>query len=154
MNAEVAETSSKALQDDLYETKSKLSRVTAQQARAIGLDTRLSAALQEKDDLRQERDHALHRSKLAEARIAGLKERCCEWEYQTIGYCDNDNTEHHLLAKLQAQVQRLGQELDARRKLRQELSQDVLQDARERIHRMQASVRNRCRSEDLLLTLI
>lgn len=69
------------MHDELQEARSKLSRVVVQQTRAIGLETRLSTALQEKDDIQQERDNAIHRSKLADARISGLKERCGKCSY-------------------------------------------------------------------------
>lgn len=42
--------------------------------------------------------------------------------------------------KLQAQVNRLREELDIQRKQREELSQEVLQDARNRLQQLQTSV--------------
>jgi hypothetical protein len=41
-------------------------------------DTRLSAAMKEKDDMQQERDAEGQRARLAEGRFAALKDRTCE----------------------------------------------------------------------------
>ena len=75
MNNEIAEASNKTLLHELEEARSAVSRLSAHQARTVGLDSKLSAVLQENDDIRQERDSQTHRAKLAEARLAALKDR-------------------------------------------------------------------------------
>jgi hypothetical protein len=52
-----------------------VTRLTAYQARTVGIESRLAATLQENDDLRQEQDSEAQRAKTAEARIAALKDR-------------------------------------------------------------------------------
>ena len=44
----------------------------------MALDARLAAALQENDDIRQERDSQAHRAKLAEARLVAFEDRAGE----------------------------------------------------------------------------
>ncbi|OBZ70260.1 hypothetical protein A0H81_09758 [Grifola frondosa] len=118
VNNEVTETSNRTLIQELDEARTTVVRLTAQHARSIGLENRLATALQEKDDLQQERDSASHRSKLADARIVALKEKC---------------------TKLQAQANRLRDDLDMQRTHRQGLSQEVLSDARQRLEQLQYS---------------
>lgn len=52
-----------------------MARLSAHHARTIGLDTRLMAAMREKDDMQQERDSETQRARIAESRISALKER-------------------------------------------------------------------------------
>lgn len=78
LNNEVAEASNKTLLHELEEAHNTVSRLNAHHARTVGLDTRLSAALQENDDIRQECDSQTQRAKLAEARLVALKDRTGE----------------------------------------------------------------------------
>lgn len=75
LNNEITEASNKTLLHELEEARSAVSRLSAHQARTVGLDTRLSALLQENDDIQQERDSQTQRAKLAESRLAALKDR-------------------------------------------------------------------------------
>lgn len=76
MHSEVLETSNKAALQELQEARSNVARLTAQAARSAGWENRLAIALQDRDDMQQERDSALHRARLAESRISTLKEQC------------------------------------------------------------------------------
>ncbi|EMD40357.1 hypothetical protein CERSUDRAFT_110951 [Gelatoporia subvermispora B] len=116
LNSEVAESSNKAALHELEDARANVARLTAQQARSVGLETRLAIALQEKDDLQQERDSATQRAKLIELRVNALKERC---------------------AKLQAQATHLREDLHMQAVHREELSQEVLADARLRLEQLQ-----------------
>lgn len=78
LNNEVAEASNKTLLHELEEARNTVSRLSAHQARSVGLDTKLSAVLLENDDIRQERDSETQRAKHAEARLAALKDRTGE----------------------------------------------------------------------------
>lgn len=78
MNSEVIELSNKTLLHELEEARTTVSRLSAHQARTVGLDAKLSAVLQESDDIRQERNSQTQRAKLAEARLAALKDRTGE----------------------------------------------------------------------------
>lgn len=78
LNNEVTEVSNKSLLHELEEARSAVLRLSAHHARIVGLDTRLSALLQENDDIRQERDSQTQRAKLAEAHLAALKDRTGE----------------------------------------------------------------------------
>ena len=75
LNNEIAEASNKTLLHELEEARATVSRLTVHHVRAVGLDTRLSAVLQENDDLRQERDSQTQRAKVAEGRLTALKDR-------------------------------------------------------------------------------
>lgn len=71
------DSSHKAALQELEEARASVSRLAVHHARTVGLDTRLKTVMREKDDIQQERDSEAHKAKLAEARIAGLKERTC-----------------------------------------------------------------------------
>lgn len=76
VNSEVLETSNKAALQELQEARSNMARLTAQTARSAGWENRLAVALQDRDDMQQERDSALQRARTAESRISTLKEKC------------------------------------------------------------------------------
>lgn len=61
---------------DLKQARDTISRLTTQNARLVGLDQRYNTAAQERDDLRQERDSAIQRARMAETRLLSLKEKC------------------------------------------------------------------------------
>ncbi|EGO02250.1 hypothetical protein SERLA73DRAFT_71392 [Serpula lacrymans var. lacrymans S7.3] len=119
LNNEVSEASNKTVLHELEEARSAVSRLTAHHARAVGLDSRLTSVLQEKDDIQQERDSQTQRAKIAESRLVGLRDRA---------------------SQLQAEVRRLQEELEQRRFQRMESSESLLQDARSRLEALQQSV--------------
>ncbi|KAL4251121.1 hypothetical protein ABKN59_005618 [Abortiporus biennis] len=116
VNNEVAESSHQAVLQELKDAKATISKLSAQNARAVGIDVRLNSTMQEKDDIQQERDSAIQRARMAELRIAAFKEKC---------------------AKLQAQVNRLREDLDMHRTHRHEWSEEILSDARQRLQQLQ-----------------
>ncbi|KAH0839793.1 hypothetical protein J3R83DRAFT_738 [Lanmaoa asiatica] len=118
LNNELAEASNKTLLHELEEARRAVSRLSAHHARTVGLDTKLSAVLQENDDIRQESDSQTQRAKLAEMRLAALKD-CTD--------------------KLQAEVRRLQDDLEIRRLQRLESSESLLQDVRSRLDGLQIS---------------
>ncbi|KAI5987775.1 hypothetical protein EDC04DRAFT_1472433 [Pisolithus marmoratus] len=117
LNSEVAEASNKETLHELEEARSTVSKLTAHHARSVALDARLSAVLQENDDIRQECDCQAQRAKLAEARLAALSDRT---------------------DKLQAEVRRLQSNLEMRRVQRLESSESLLQDVRMHLEELQA----------------
>ncbi|KAJ7620065.1 hypothetical protein FB45DRAFT_1006753 [Roridomyces roridus] len=119
VNNEVTEVSHKTILQELAEAKTTISRLTTSHARSVGWDTRLSAAMKEKDDMQQERDSESQRARLAESRFAALKERT---------------------SKLQSDVRRLQAALEERREHRLESSESILADARARIEALHRSV--------------
>ncbi|PPQ95877.1 hypothetical protein CVT26_015569 [Gymnopilus dilepis] len=112
VNNEVTEVSNKTILQELQEARETISRLTAHHARSVGWDTRLSAALKERDDMQQERDSETHRARLAESRFAALKEKT---------------------NKLQAEVRRLQESLEEKRHSRLESSETILRDAKSRL---------------------
>ena len=76
MHTEVCETSKKSVLQELEAARTDLARLSAQSARSIGLEQRLAAALQEKDDLHQELDSATQRARMAEMRIVSYRDKC------------------------------------------------------------------------------
>lgn len=78
MNNEIVDLTHSSTLEELQAAKEKIAHLTAQNARYIGIDTRLAVTLQEKDDMQQERNSATQRARMAEARITSLKEKCCE----------------------------------------------------------------------------
>lgn len=75
LDNEMLDSSHHTLLQQLEEARTSVSRLSAHHARTVGMDTRLMTVSREKDDLQQERDSQAHRAKLAESRIAVLKER-------------------------------------------------------------------------------
>ncbi|TFK43926.1 hypothetical protein BDQ12DRAFT_643723 [Crucibulum laeve] len=112
VNNEVTEVSNKTILHELQEARTTISRLTAHHARSVGWDTRLAAALKERDDMQQERDSETSRARLAESRFAALRDKT---------------------AKLQAEVRRLQVSLEEKRQHRLESSESLLQDARVRL---------------------
>ncbi|KAF7332797.1 hypothetical protein MKEN_00163500 [Mycena kentingensis (nom. inval.)] len=119
VNSEVSEVSHRAMLQELAEAKTTISRLSTSAARSVGWDTRLSAAMKEKDDMQQERDSESQRARLAESRFAALKERT---------------------SKLQSDVRRLQNALEERREHRLESSESILEDARKRIDALSRTV--------------
>ncbi|KAF8207848.1 hypothetical protein K438DRAFT_1713393, partial [Mycena galopus ATCC 62051] len=119
VNNEVTEVSNKTILNELAEAKMTISRMMTSAARSVGWDTRLSAAMKEKDDMQQERDSESQRARLAESRFAALKERT---------------------SKLQADVRRLQNALEEKREHRLESSESIIIEARARIEAMHRSV--------------
>ena len=76
MNSEVVELAHSKALAELKEAGDKIVQLSAQNARLVGVDTRLANALQEKDDIQQERNSASQRAKIADARVVSLKEKC------------------------------------------------------------------------------
>ncbi|KAG6849386.1 hypothetical protein H0H93_008893 [Arthromyces matolae] len=118
VNTEVTEFSTKTIMQELNEARATISRLTAQHARSIGWETRLSTVLREKDDMQQERDGESTRAKQAEFRLVAMKDKT---------------------VKLQREVRRLQEALEERRNQRLESSDNLLQDARHRIQALQRS---------------
>lgn len=88
MHTEVSETSKKALLQELEEARSDVARLSSQNARAVGLETRLAMSLQEKDDIKQELDSATQRARMTESRIISYREKCgqCGCHNHTMRY--------------------------------------------------------------------
>lgn len=103
------ETSNKVVLQELQDTRTSLSRATAQQVRSVGLESRLANVTQEKDDVQQERDSADQRARVAEARIVALRDRC---------------------SKMQDQLNGLHRDLEEQRSHRLQLSDEILQGVR------------------------
>ncbi|KAI0832804.1 hypothetical protein BC628DRAFT_1348375 [Trametes gibbosa] len=116
LHTEVCETSKKGIIQELEASRTDLARLSAQNARSIGLENRLATALQEKDDLRQEVDSATQRTRVAEVRLSSYRDKC---------------------AKLEAQVARLRDEADTQRTHRHQYSEEILNDARQRLEQLQ-----------------
>lgn len=79
------EASNKASLKELSETKEALARLTVNQVKSTGWETRLNVTAQEKDDLQQELEVEQSRAKIADGQIAALRERCgtryFNWNY-------------------------------------------------------------------------
>ncbi|KAF8806110.1 hypothetical protein BYT27DRAFT_7257530 [Phlegmacium glaucopus] len=134
VNSEVTEICNKTILQELQDARATITRLTAHHARSIGWDTRLSAALKERDDMQQERDAETHRTRLAESRFAILKDKTGTILYVFLSFFINSMVVQWLLsAKLQTEVRRLQESLDEKRLSRLESSENILQDARSRI---------------------
>ncbi|KAF9025859.1 hypothetical protein BDZ89DRAFT_1102188 [Hymenopellis radicata] len=133
VNNEVTEVSNKTILQELQETKTTVSRLTAHHARSVGWETRMSAAMKERDDMQQERDFESHRARVAESRFAALKDKT---------------------SRLQADVRRLQDDLAEKRMHRLESSESILQDARSQLEVLQRSLSPSVASEQTELTKV
>ncbi|EKM59989.1 uncharacterized protein PHACADRAFT_115381 [Phanerochaete carnosa HHB-10118-sp] len=127
VNNEVVDLTHHTTLEELKRAKEKIAQMSAQNARYIGIDSRLAAALQEKDDMHQERNSAIQSAKLAEARIASLKEKC---------------------SKLQEQAGQLREDLETQRSRRRGISEDMIKDARDRLHSLHQAHLGQSSTED------
>ncbi|KAF8872758.1 hypothetical protein BD779DRAFT_1571794 [Infundibulicybe gibba] len=134
VNNEVTEVSNKTILQELQDARSTISRLTAQHARSVGWDTRLSAAMKEREDMQQERDSEAQKARLAESRFAALKDKT---------------------AKLQTEVRRLQEELEIKRHHRLESSESLLQDARTQLENLnRAQLGHNLMAEHLEITKV
>ncbi|KLO06579.1 hypothetical protein SCHPADRAFT_917500 [Schizopora paradoxa] len=116
LNAEVAESSRNTVTQELNDARETVTRLTSNQARSIGWETRLNGAIQEKEDLLQELESERQRAKTADAKLSALQDRS---------------------DKQQADINHLHDELEQRRVSRTELSEEILRDARARLQMLQ-----------------
>ena len=79
LNSEVTETAHQTTLNELKHAEERITRLTAHNVRLLGAQARLDRALQERDDIQQERDSAAHQARVAETRSTALTERCCEF---------------------------------------------------------------------------
>ncbi|KAJ3551784.1 hypothetical protein NM688_g4510 [Phlebia brevispora] len=119
VNHEVAEVTYQNTLEQLKRAQDRVTQLSTQNARLVGVQSRLEATLQEKDDMQQERDSAVQRARGAEVRLASLKEKC---------------------SKLQSQMAHLREDADLQRSQRRKMSEDILSDARSRLQQMQRPV--------------
>jgi hypothetical protein len=109
--------------------------------RLVGWDTRLSAAVKERTDMQQQRDGETLRARLTESRFAALKEKTG----LLISILSiNFRLEREPLVKLQTEVRRLQDRLEAKRQSRLELSESILQESRSRLDSATNSVCRKC----------
>jgi len=137
VNNEVTEISNKTILQELQDARETISRLTAHHARSLGWDTRLSAAMKEREDMQQERDSETHRARLAESRFAALKEKTSK---NRLIFRSLPLLIGRIIDKLQAEVRRLQDSLEEKRLHRLESSESIIQDARSRIESVRKSV--------------
>ena len=74
---------------ELQEARTALHRLSAQHTRSIGWELRLQQQMQEKEDMRQERDSESYRAKLAESKAAAFVEKHCTSSFILILWSGN-----------------------------------------------------------------
>ena len=84
VNNEVAESSNKILALELQEARTAVGRLSGEHARSVGWETRLRVALQERDDLQQERDNEAARARQAETRVVVFADKCGQWMHTLV----------------------------------------------------------------------
>ncbi|CAE6466926.1 unnamed protein product [Rhizoctonia solani] len=119
LNLEAADAANRALTTELQDARASVSRLSAAHARGVGLEGKLRAADQERDDLKREITEANNREKVWEARANEAGARC---------------------RKLQAEMVQLREEADSIKLSRSEISSDILEDARARLQMLQNSL--------------
>jgi len=131
--------SNKTLSADLEELRVAFTRLSAEHARSVGWEARLRDALQERDDLHQERDIEVQKLRTAEARLTSLGDKCGEPSFNSsplplfhaLVYCE---------AKLDLQVRALEQQLEEERANHGHASEEVMHEAKQWLAGLQHSV--------------
>lgn len=76
LNLDAADTTNRALTKELQDARTSISRLSIVHARGVGLDTKLRAAVEEREDLRREATEAANRAKMWETRANEAGARC------------------------------------------------------------------------------
>ncbi|KAF8607945.1 hypothetical protein BDV93DRAFT_519931 [Ceratobasidium sp. AG-I] len=119
LNLDAADATNRTLTKELQDARTSISRLSIVHARGVGLDTKLQAAVEEREDLRREATEAANRARMWETRANEAGSRC---------------------RKLQAEVTQLREETDSIKLSRSEISSDILEDARARLQMLQSSL--------------
>ncbi|CAE6424435.1 unnamed protein product [Rhizoctonia solani] len=119
LNLEAADAANRTLTKELQDSRASVSRLNAAHARGVGLEGKLRAAEQEREDLKREVTEANNRTKMWETRANEAGARC---------------------RKLQAEIVQLREETDSIKLSRSEISSDILEDARARLQMLQNSL--------------
>ncbi|KAJ1308784.1 hypothetical protein OPQ81_004474 [Rhizoctonia solani] len=119
LNLEAADAANRTLTKELQDARASVSRLSAAHARGVGLEGKLRAAEQEREDLKREVTEANNRTKVWETRANEAGARC---------------------RKLQAEITQLREETDSIKLARSEISSDILEDARARLQMLQNSL--------------
>ncbi|KAG8935018.1 hypothetical protein FRC01_010523 [Tulasnella sp. 417] len=119
LNLQVADASNRTLLNELQDTRSAMTRMTTQNARSVGWETRLTNVMQERDDTAQELDAERQRARTAEAKAAAAGAKYSE---------------------MQAEILRLRDELEQAHASRSDFSAILIQDARARLEGLQNSL--------------
>jgi hypothetical protein len=132
--------SNKTLSADLEELRVAFNRLSAEHARSVGWEARLRDALQERDDLHQERDIEAQKLRSAEARLTSLGDKCGEpsarFVYAPFFPCSC----HITKAKLDLQVRALEQQLEEERADHGHASEEITHEAKQWLAGLQHSV--------------
>ena len=132
--------SNKTLSADLEELRVGFNRLSAEHARSVGCEARLRDALQERDDLHQERDIEAQKLRAAEARLTSLGDKCGE-RAKFLNYlfpCSHALAYYQ--AKLDLQVRALEQQLEEERANHGHTSEELMHEAKQWLAGLQHSV--------------
>ncbi|KIJ57138.1 hypothetical protein M422DRAFT_219025 [Sphaerobolus stellatus SS14] len=119
IKSEMSEATMRTMQRELHDARATANKLAGQQSRSAGLESRLAQQLQERDDMRQERDAALLKEKQANAKAAIQEEK---------------------YLRLHKEVDALKEELYSLRSSRTQFSQSVLEEAKDRIDTLRHSL--------------
>ena len=77
LNLDAADATNRTLTKELQDARTSISRLSIVHARGVGLDTKLQAAVEEREDLRREATEAANRARMWETRAneAGARSR-------------------------------------------------------------------------------
>ena len=131
--------SNKTLSADLEELRVAFNRLSAEHARSVGWEARLRDALQERDDLHQERDVESQKLRAAEARLTSLGDKCGEPSSQFIP-SSHVHAFVYYEAKLDLQVRALEQQLEEERANHGHASEEIMHEAKQWLAGLQHSV--------------
>ncbi|KDQ15443.1 hypothetical protein BOTBODRAFT_173928 [Botryobasidium botryosum FD-172 SS1] len=120
INLDVADASNRTLLNSVQESRTAIARLSAQNARAAGWETRLTQVEQEREDALQECQAAVGQAKALEMKAVAAESRCEDLLYY--------------VAQLETELFRLKTELDSSRDRQ---SEEILKDARARLQAFQ-----------------
>ncbi|GJJ07054.1 hypothetical protein Clacol_001253 [Clathrus columnatus] len=119
IKTELSDAANRALQQELHETRTTINKLSVQHSKSVEWEMQLSQVTQERDDMREERDAAMGRARLAEIRAKNNADSA---------------------GKLQREMSTLKDELVASRASRNDFSQAVLQEAKSRVETLRRSL--------------
>ncbi|KAF8524570.1 hypothetical protein BU17DRAFT_63137 [Hysterangium stoloniferum] len=119
IKTELSDSTTKMLQRELHDARTTAHRLSAQQTRSVGWESRYTQAVQERDDMRQERDAALAAVRNTEIKVRSGTEKA---------------------SKLQREIHSLKNDLSSLRASREDFSKSVLQEAKLRLEGLHQSL--------------
>lgn len=139
IKTEISEATTKTLKRELKDVRAVANRLASQQSRSAGWEFQLAQQMQERDDMRQERDAVIQREKQMATKLLAAEEKSGEQPLTNV-LVDRNDVFLLTSAALLKEVNSLRGELKALRASRSQFSKSVFQEAKSHIEVLRDSV--------------